>query len=375
MQIQHKLSYQELVSCLRLIRTQHIGPSTFSALIKIYKTCNNVLEALPELIKKSKAYDKINTICSIETAEQEIENTYKIGGRIITVFDEDYPENLRNIHDYPPVLTILGDISLLKQKIIAIVGSRNPSINGKNFAYKLSYELANSGFTIVSGLAKGIDKSAHSIIFKQLPTIAIMGNGINIVYPEENTTLYNAITDNGGLIATEFPFATLPKAQLFPQRNRIISGLSLGVVIVEASMKSGSLITANFAIHQNREVFAVPGSPFDYRCKGSNYLIKTGSAKLIEHTNDIIESLQFNTYNYIQHSLFDNIITNYQSTTEIDNAKNLILQHITHSPVEIEEIITSTNLSISTTLIALMELETSHKIERLPNNKVMLIHN
>ncbi|GAT79246.1 Smf protein, partial [Ehrlichia ruminantium] len=150
---------------------------------------------------------------------------------------------------------------------------------------------------------------------------------------------------------------------------------SLGVVIVEASMKSGSLITANFAIHQNREVFAVPGSPFDHRCRGSNYLIKTGSAKLIEHTNDIIESLQFNTYNYIQHSLFDNTVTNYQSTTEIDNAKNLILQHITHSPVEIEEIITSTNLSISTTLIALMELETSHKIERLPNNKIMLIHN
>ncbi|QGR02297.1 DNA-protecting protein DprA [Ehrlichia ruminantium] len=374
MQIQKKLSYKELVSCLRIIRTQNIGPSTFSALIKIYKTCDNILEILPELIKKSKTYNKIHTICSIETVEQEIENTHKIGGRIITVFDEDYPENLRNIHDYPPILTTLGNISLLKQKIIAIVGSRNPSINGQNFAYKLSYELANAGFTIVSGLAKGIDKSAHSIIFKHLPTIAIMGNGINIVYPQENTTLYKAIIDNGGLVTTECPFAMLPKAQLFPQRNRIISGLSLGVAVVEASMQSGSLITANFALHQNREVFAVPGSPFDYKYKGSNYLIKTGSAKLIEQTNDIIESLQFNNHHYVQHSLFDNI-TNYQNITEIHNAKNLILQHITHSPVEIEEIIVSTNLSISTTLIALLELETSHKIERLPNNKVMLIHN
>ena len=373
MQVQKELSHQDLISCLRLIRTPNIGPSTFSALIKLYKTCRNTLEVLPNLIKKSKINNKINTICSIEEAELEIENTNKIGGKIITVFNEDYPEILRNIHDYPPVLTILGDLSLLKKNIIGIVGSRNPSINGKNFAYKLSYELANTGFVIVSGLARGIDKSAHSIIFQQLPTIAVMGNGINIVYPQENTHLYKTIIDKGGLIITEFPFSTLPKAHLFPQRNRIISGLSLGVVVVEASIQSGSLITANFALNQNREVFAVPGSPFDYRCKGSNSLIKNG-AKLVESTNDIIEGIQFNHKNYVQHSFFDHIVKEHELFPKINNAKDLILQNMSHSPIEIEEIIASTNLSISSVLIALTELEASKKIERFPNNKVALIY-
>ena len=369
-----ELSYREFISCIRLIRTPNIGPSTFHALVKLYKTCQHTLEVLPNLIKKSNTNDKLYNICSIETAELEIENTNKIGGKIITVFDQDYPEALRHIHDYPPVLTVLGNTSILKEKIIGIVGSRNPSINGKNFAYKLSYELANSGFVIVSGLARGIDKSAHSIIFQQLPTIAVMASGINIVYPQENTHLYKTIIDKGGLIITEFPFATLPRAQLFPQRNRIISGLSLGIVVVEASIQSGSLITANFALEQNREVFAVPGSPLDHKCRGSNSLIKNG-AKLVESTEDIIENLQFNRHNtYIQNSLFDNTIQNNHHFYEINNTKDIILQHISHSPIEIEEIITSTNLNISSILIALTELEESKKIERFPNNKVALIH-
>ena len=373
MQDQEKLSHQDLISCLRLIRTPNIGPSTFFALIKLYKTCKNTLEVLPNLIKKSKINNKIYNICSIEEAELEIENTNKIGGRIITIFDEEYPKILLNIHDYPPVLTTLGNLSLLKKDIIGIVGSRNPSINGKNFAYKLSYELASTGFVIISGLARGIDKSAHSIIFKQLPTIAVMGNGINIVYPQENTYLYKTIVDKGGLIVTELPFSMQPKAHLFPQRNRIISGLSLGVVVVEASIQSGSLITANFALNQNREVFAVPGSPFDYRCKGSNYLIKNG-AKLVECTNDVIESLQFNHKNHIQNSFFDDITREQKHLNEINNAKEIILQYMSHSPIEIEEIIASTDLSISNVLIALTELEVSKKIEKLPNNKVALIY-
>ncbi|CEI84824.1 DNA protecting protein DprA [Ehrlichia minasensis] len=374
MKTKKELSYQEFISCIRLIRTPNIGPSTFHALVKLYKTCQYTLEVLPNLIKRSNTNDKLYNICSTETAELEIENINKIGGKIITVFDQDYPEVLRHIHDYPPVLTVLGNTSILKEKTIGIVGSRNPSINGKNFAYKLSYELANSGFVIASGLARGIDKSAHSIIFQQLPTIAVMASGINIVYPQENTHLYKTIIDKGGLIITEFPFATLPRAQLFPQRNRIISGLSLGIVVVEASIQSGSLITANFALEQNREVFAVPGSPLDHRCSGSNRLIKNG-AKLVESTEDIIESLQFNRHNaYIQNSLFDNTTQNNYHFNESNNTKDIILQHISHSPIEIEEIITSTNLNISSILIALTELEESKKIERFPNNKVALIH-
>ncbi|KJV69625.1 DNA-processing protein DprA [Candidatus Neoehrlichia procyonis] len=370
----NQIHYNDLLSCIRLIRTPNIGPITFSHLLKLYKTPQNAIYALEALTVTSKTYNQIKEIYPIDRAKKEIDDTYKIGAKIITMFEIPYPKMLRNINDFPPIITVLGNHTLLQKDAIAIVGSRYPSINGKNFAYKLSYDISKHGFITVSGLAKGIDKSVHSVISKNFPTIAVMASGINIVYPKENLHLYKDIVHNGGLVLTELPFSSLPKAQLFPQRNRIISGLSLGIVVVEASKKSGSLITANLALSQGREVFAVPGSPLDIRYSGCNNLIKNG-AKLVESANDIIDGITFN-YNPLQQKLIysDNITNNNkEENTKKNDIKKFILQQLSTSPTSIEELLNLTSLNINVVLAVLTELEISQKIERLQNNKIALI--
>ncbi|QXK92118.1 DNA-protecting protein DprA [Neoehrlichia mikurensis] len=371
----NQIHYNDLISYIRLVRTPNIGPITFYHLLKLYKTPQNAIYALEALLKGTlKTCHQIKEIYPIDKAKKEIEDTHKIGAKIITIFEASYPKMLRNINDSPPIITALGNHSLLQEDTIAIVGSRYPSINGKNFAYKLSYDISKLGFITVSGLAKGIDKSVHSVISKNFPTIAVMASGINIVYPKENLHLYKDIAQNGGLVLTELPFAALPKAQLFPQRNRIISGLSLGIVVVEASKKSGSIITANLALSQGREVFAVPGSPLDIRYSGCNNLIKNG-AKLVESATDIIEGIKFN-YNSLQTKLIynNNIINNNeeQNTTKND-IKKFILQQLSTSPTSIEELFNLTSFNINEVLAAITELEISKKIEKLPNHNIALI--
>ncbi|GHM58711.1 MAG: DNA processing protein DprA [Candidatus Mesenet longicola] len=371
-----QLSHDELIAWLRLIRTVNIGPVTFFAFLKVYKTPKNVLEHLPTLISNSGANNKISKICTIEEAEKELESVKAIGAKVIAACEPDYPESLRKIADFPPIITVLGDISLLKKNIIAIVGGRNSSINGRNFANKLAYDLSQAGFITISGLASGIDTAVNSIIFQNHPTIAVTAAGIDVVYPKENLHLYNKIAENNGLIITELPFSTKPKPQYFPQRNRIISGLSLGIVLIEASKRSGSLITANFALEQNKEVFAVPGSPLDPRCGGSNNLIKKG-AKLVESVDDIIDGIHFSCT--IQNSLFDDA-TNYGNDeyadvtdTEVQKAKAIVLSCIDSMPTDIDEIIAVSGVRTEIVLVALLELELAQKIERYPGNKVALV--
>ncbi len=282
---------------------------------------------------------------------------------------------MRNISDRPPVITALGDISLLNREIIAIIGGRNASMNGRNFANKLSLDLSEAGFVIASGLARGIDTAANSIIYKNHPTIAVVASGIDIVYPKENLDLYKKIIENGGLVITELPFSTQPKPQYFPQRNRIISGVSLGVVVIEASKRSGSLITANLALNQGREVFAVSGFPLDSRCSGSNYLIKNGE-KLIESADDIIESIRFNLPTQ-QKNLFDIEYSEFDKEDfkqeGLQQAKSVIVNHISSMPVDIDELISTSGLSTNLALMALLELELENKVERSPGNKISLL--
>ncbi|WP_339046245.1 DNA-processing protein DprA [Candidatus Mesenet endosymbiont of Agriotes lineatus] len=371
-----QLSHDELIAWLRLIRTVNIGPVTFFAFLKVYKTPKNVLEHLPTLISNSGTNNKISKICTVEEAEKELESAKAIGAKIIAACEPDYPESLRKIADFPPVITVLGDVSLLKKNIISIVGGRNSSINGRNFANKLAYDLSQAGFITVSGLASGIDTAVNSMIFQNHSTIAVTAAGIDVVYPKENLQLYNKIAESNGLIVTELPFSTKPKPQYFPQRNRIISGLSLGVVLIEASKRSGSLITANFALEQNKEVFAVPGSPLDPRCGGSNNLIKKG-AKLVESVDDIIDGIRFGCT--IQNSLFDDA-TNYGNDeyvdvtdTEVQKAKAAVLSCIDSIPTDIDEIIAVSGMRTEIVLVALLELELAQKIERYPGNKVALV--
>lgn len=358
----NKLNNEELEVWLSLART--VGPVKFFSILRACGSLDEVLKYLNRVAN--------NKVYCIQDAREEINNAEKIGAKIIPVCDPDYHDILRNISGCPTVITALGDTSLLRREIIAMIGGRNSSMNGRNFANKLALDLSEAGFIVISGLARGIDTAANSVIYKNYPTIAVTASGIDVVYPRENLDLYKRITENGGLVITELPFATKQKPQYFPQRNRIISGLSLGVVVIEASKSSGSLITANFALDQGREVFAVSGFPLDSRSSGSNHLIKNG-AKLIESADDIIESIRFSLPPQ-QKKLFD--IEHYavnQKQEKLQQAKSVIVDHINSVPVDIDELMLARGLSTSIALMALLELELENKIERSPGNKVSIV--
>ena len=280
------LTDQQKLEWLRLIRTEGVGPRLFQTLLNRYGGAGHALEALPLLAAKSK---RVMKICSIAQAEQEMAQIAREGAQLIALGEAFYPPLLAEIDAPPPLLTVRGRASLLRERSIAIVGSRNASAAGLKMAERLSHDLGRSGFVIVSGLARGIDGRAH---IAALPrgTIAIMAGGINKIYPPEHAELFAQLAEQG-LLVTEMPFGWEPRGRDFPRRNRIISGLCRGVVVVEAAERSGSLITARFALEQGREVFAVPGSPLDPRAGGTNHLLRHG-ATFITEASHIEEALQ-----------------------------------------------------------------------------------
>lgn len=261
----------ETIDILRLIRSENVGPKTFFNLVKFFGSASCALENVQDFSVKGGRSKPIK-LYSKDSALKELRELEKNNSYLITYKDQNYSELLLQIPDFPPVLSYKGNISLLNhEKIIAIVGARNSSVNGKAFAAKLSKDLVKAGYITVSGLARGIDSSVHSSSLDH--TIAVIAGGTDHIYPPENKTLYEEIAKNG-LILAELPIGSKPLSQHFPQRNRIISGLALATIVIEAGIKSGSLITANFALEQNRDVFAVPGFPLDPICIGSNQLIK-----------------------------------------------------------------------------------------------------
>lgn len=327
-----------------------MGPITFHNLLAKYGNAENAAMQIESSFKNIK-------LASTGVVKRELGLVSQVGGKIILSSDEDYPELLRGVRGKPPVITALGNVDLLgSKKIIAIVGGRKASYNSCAFVKKLAYELAQQGFIIVSGLAAGIDTAAHHVIYSDLPTIAVMGNGIDVVYPSENRGLYKRIIENQGLLITECPYGSYPKPWYFPQRNRIISGLSVGVIVVEAGIKSGSLITARFALSQGKEVFAVPGAPSDVRCTGSNILLKEG-ATLVQSVSDVIEALEFmGERKLCQANLFDS------SRNELGVVQNMILAKLSSEPYNIDELISVFGLRKFQE--ALSELELDQKIER-----------
>jgi len=375
---------QQNFDTLRLLRSKNLGVRTFYKLIKIFKTPENALKNLAR-------YTKRNPIipCQEELIEQEIKNCEEIGAEIITIFDECYPYNLKQIEDAPPILTILGNKRLLNANNIAIVGARNASANGYNFANKIAGELGREGFTIVSGLARGIDTSAHKGSV-DTGTIAVIAGGINNIYPQENEGLYYEIAEKG-LVISELPFGTIPRGQHFPARNRIVSGLSKGVVIIEASLRSGTLITANKALEQGREVFVSPGNPYDPRCEGSNKLLKDG-AILITNIDDIIDTINnfqiptkiqqeyLKAHKENQSDFFDDFLEESENLTKEKNIiepkepktiKDLILSKLNQVPIEIELLNEQLNLDTTKSNIILTELELEGKI-RIEFGKVRI---
>jgi len=376
------LSADEKLDWLRLIRSENVGPITFFRLLERFGTIAETLKFLPEIAKK--AGKKQIKICSTKDAETELKQAEKSGSKLIAYCEPAYSESLRNIEDAPPLLYAIGDTSLLNQPSIAIVGARNASANGCTIARKLAYDLVENGIIVTSGMARGIDTAAHDGALhsqnSNAGTIAVLGTGAETPYPKENNKLHATIAQRG-LVLSEFAPLTSPQPTNFPRRNRIISGLSQGVLVVEASTKSGSLITARVALEQNREVFAVPGSPTETRSSGPNQLIRDG-AHLVENVNDILNIIEF-TPLFNQHQTLREEPKNIEIFTpkptssehEIDDAHTIILDKIGQSAVSVDELVRACNMESNVVSAALLELEIIGKIERFVGNKVALASN
>src|SRR5215468_4571255 len=280
------LSDRERLDRLRLIRSENVGPVTFRALLRRFGNARAAIEALPELARRGGRSAPLR-VFSAAQAEQELGAVGRIGARLLSAEDPDYPDALAAIYDAPPLLYLRGDAALLRRKAVAIVGARNASANGRRLAEDIARDVGAAGFVVVSGLARGIDHAAHRGSLDS-GTIAVVAGGIDIAYPPDNEELQREIAQRGTLVA-EMPPGTVPQAKHFPRRNRLISGLSLGVLVVEAALQSGSLITARMALEQGRDVLAVPGSPLDPRCRGTNNLRQ--GAILAEGAADVIAAL------------------------------------------------------------------------------------
>ncbi|OUJ07070.1 DNA-processing protein DprA [Acetobacter malorum] len=276
-----------LVACLRLARTESVGPRTWRRLLSQYHTAEAALEALPRLPQRGRVP---LVIPSQDSILREIEATTRMGGRILTLLDADYPFLLKEIPDAPPVLSVLGDVAALSKPGIGLIGARNASSSGLRLTESLATELVEAGLSVVSGLARGIDTAAHKgALHRQGLTVAAVAGGLDKPYPLQNAHLQAEIAEKGAVV-TEAPLGTAPLNRHFPRRNRLIAGLTLGCVVVEAAPKSGTLITARLVGEYGRELFAVPGSPLDPRCRGSNDLLRNG-AVLTESVADILPHL------------------------------------------------------------------------------------
>ncbi|MGE0668334.1 MAG: DNA-processing protein DprA [Sphingomonadales bacterium] len=350
---------------LRLIRSANVGPAAFRQLLARYGNASRALEALPELIRKG-GYQGA-ALCSADEAEDEIAGIEKLGGRLLHYDEPAYPPLLADLQAAPPVLTVLGRVELLSAPSIGVVGARNASAAAIRFTKQLSADLGAQGFVVVSGLARGIDTAAHQAA---LPTgtVAAMAGGVDIVYPPENQALYESLAATGAIVC-EMPLGTKPQARHFPRRNRLISGLSLGLVVVEAAIKSGSLITANYALEQGREVYAVPGSPLDPRCRGTNNLIRQG-AVLTEGIEDVLNNLP--DWRHRPTPAQQSLKLEQNQADADDAARSSVLEKLGPTPVEVDEVIRQTGLTPEIVLTILLELELAGRLDRHSGSKVSL---
>ncbi|MCP4393681.1 MAG: DNA-protecting protein DprA [Alphaproteobacteria bacterium] len=390
------MSDSEKLDCLRLIRSENVGPITFHKLLKQFGTAGKALEAIPVMAKRGGRKKPIK-LCSVKDAETEFNKCLAKGIALIASCESAYPQSLLNIHDVPPILAVRGNIDILNaESSIAMVGARSSSINGKKMARLMSADFIRRGFIVVSGMARGIDTAVHEGCLYALrqsdgivnggeggekgSTIAVLAGGVDVVYPPENQKMYDEIVENGGAIVSEMPLGAKPQSRHFPRRNRIISGVSQGVVVVEATAKSGSLITARYALEQGREVFAVPGFPLDPRSFGTNYLIKDG-ATLVSGADDVVEGLQamqdMPLFGRLikpvsglaeDYSEFENI-----SDDDIENAQSVVESSIGHTPTSIDEIVRECGVCVPVVSSIILDLELAGKIERHQGNKVSLL--
>ncbi len=387
-----RLSEQDKLDRLRLIRSPRVGPVTFRQMIERYGSAKQALLEMPKLARRGGERTPIKP-ATIAQASAEIERVKALRGKIIFWGEENYPQSLYVLADAPPVITVFGHAQLLLKASIAIVGTRNSSANAMRFTTKLAAECGQSEYVVVSGMARGIDTAANTAALPS-GSIAVLAGGADNIYPYENRKLYHSLIERGAVVS-EMPIGFAPTARYFPRRNRIIAGLAIGTVIVEASLKSGAMITARFALDQGREVFAVPGSPQDERSAGPNQLLRDG-AYLVTSAADIIAVLnrrkdaseRMQQRHQIQAALYENIRLEQQvensgakqaalagenllDDKEIDKLREKIFELISFDLTPIDELIRMLHSEPSHINAALLEMELAGRIERAAANCVV----
>ncbi|MBD3291169.1 DNA-protecting protein DprA [candidate division KSB1 bacterium] len=356
--------YVDIPNLLNLSTVPGIGATKLRSLVAKFKSTKKVFEASVEELKAIDGIDlkgarEIKNFSNFEYGEIQYERAKKLNAEIVTFWDDKYPIVLKKIHDPPVFLFLKGKFDEYDRYSLAIVGTRSPSSYGKIIAEKIARDLSNKGLTVVSGLARGVDTIAHSTaISTGGRTIAVTGSGLDVIYPSENRKLTEQIWESGAVI-TEQPMGAKPDAVNFPKRNRIIAGLTLGTIVIEAGEKSGALITANLALEYNREVFAIPGNITNNKSWGCNQLIKEG-AKLVQSIDDILDELK------TQLRRFSAQAKQSQNFDDLQANEMYILKNLTTQPIHIDELARKLNQSTGQLLSILLTLEFKDFVRQLP---------
>lgn len=361
---------QEQHARLSLIRTPQVGPVTFHDLISRFGTAREALENVGNLSVRGGRVKALRPV-SRASIDDELEATARAGGRFVFHGEPEYPGLLATVDPAPPVIIVKGQAHLFDKPCVGMVGSRNASVNGRKMATSLARELGTAGYIVVSGMARGIDTAAHQGAL-DTGTIAVLAGGVDAIYPPENKDLYAELAERGAIIS-EMPLGYTAKARDFPRRNRLISGLSLGIVVVEAALRSGSLITARLAGEQSRDVFAVPGSPLDPRCRGCNQLIKE-SACLVETVDDITDVLARSQLMHMGEPDNARFGTTAPAIEEavIKDFRSTITSLLGPTPCEIDDLIRASGAPPAAVRAILTELDLAERLDRLPDGKVAL---
>ena len=371
-----KLNFDQLTDLFLLLSIEGIGPGKIRNLLAKFRSTKNILASdyqslmnvdgistnLAKRIRKASRDRE-----SIEKfTEKELRKLEKLGGRLITIWDPEYPPLLKKIYDPPILFYMLGDFTETDQYSIAIVGTRQPTNYGKVQAEKISMDLAKQGITIISGMARGIDSIAHNSAIKSGGrTIAVTGSGLDVIYPAENRKLFGKIAESGAVVS-EFTLGTKPDAQNFPRRNRIISGFSLGVIVIETGISGGAMQTAAFALDQNREVFALPGNVGVKQSEGSNLLIQKSEAELITSAEDVINELELK----LKPVLGKNIP---KQQVDLSLFEEKLINVLSSEPLQIDRIASLANMTTSECLVNLLSLEFKGLVKQLPGKMFALL--
>jgi DNA processing protein len=364
------LSDRQRLHWLRLIRTPNVGPASFRDLINRFGSAETAIEMLPEIMVAGGA-NRLVRVPSVAEAEAELELAQRCGARFVALGDHDYPQTLKRMDNPPPLLAVKGTAAVFGLPPVAIVGARNASLAGIKMARTLALELGRNGYCVISGLARGIDTAAHQGSL-DTGTVGVLAGGIDRPYPPENASLCDEIAERGAIVS-EMPFGWDPRAQDFPRRNRIVAGLALGLVVVEAAQRSGSLISARLAGEMGRLVFAVPGSPLDPRAAGTNGLLKDG-ATLVTEAADVLEALAplVGGQPYVPPSLEEP--PDFSATPPpADSDRARVIEALGPVPIEVDELIRHTRLHPAQIFMILLELDLAGRLERHSGGRVSLV--